>query len=140
MSNINKKIPGMGFHHIALKATDFEKSRDFYVNGLGMTPVVTWGEGDKKVEMLDLGNGDILELFAGGSDAIPEQGKYIHFAMGVDDVHAAFETALAAGAQPLTYPKDAPLESSPYKMTLRVAFVKGPDGEELEFFKIIEKE
>jgi len=140
MDNINKKIKGLGFHHIALKVKDFDKSRKFFVEGLGMTPVVTWGEGDSKIEMLDLGDGGILELFAGGGDHLPESGKYIHFAMKVDDVDSAYETALAAGAEPLTPPKSVPLDSTPYKMTIRVAFVKGFDGEELEFFKVVEKE
>ena len=136
MENINKKITGMGFHHIALKAADFEKSLDFYTNGLGMTPVLSWGEGNGRITMLDMGNGDIVELFAGGGDEFAKVGKYIHFAMGVDDVDAAYDAAIAAGAVSKTAPKDAPLNSQPYKVTLRVAFVYGPDGEELEFFKM----
>lgn len=139
MANINKKISGLGFHHIALKVKDFEKSRDFYVNGLGMTPIVGWGEGEGEVVMLDLGNGDILELFAGGGDHLASNGKWLHFAMTVDNVDEAYATAIAAGAESLTPPKTVPLDSKPYKMTLRIAFVKGFDGEELEFFTIVEK-
>lgn len=139
MTNINKKIPGLGFHHIALKVKDFKKSYDFYVNGLGMTPIVGWGENDGEVQMLDLGDGGILELFAGGGDQLSNNGKWLHFAMKVDDVDHAYNTAIAAGASPLTEPKTVPLESRPYKMTLRIAFVKGFDGEELEFFKIEKK-
>lgn len=140
MANINKKIPGLGFHHIALKVKDFQKSRDFYVNGLGMTPIVAWGEGDGEINMFDLGNGDILELFAGGGDHLASNGKWLHFAMTVDNVDQAYETAIAAGAESLIAPKSVPLNSRPYKMTLRIAFVKGPDGEELEFFTVESKE
>lgn len=140
MENINKTIKGLGFHHIALKVKDFEKSRKFYVEGLGLTPVVTWGEGEDKIEMLDLGDGGIIELFACGGDHLSANGKYNHFAMTVDDVDKAYEIAVAAGAEPLTPPKSVPLDSKPYKMTIRVAFVKGFDGEELEFFKVVEKE
>lgn len=139
MANINKKIPGLGFHHIALKVKDFEKSRDFYVNGLGMTPIVGWGEGDSEIIMLDLGDGGILELFAGGGDHLASNGKWLHFAMTVDNVDEAYATAIAAGAESLIPPKSVPLESRPYKMTLRIAFVKGFDGEELEFFTVEEK-
>jgi glyoxylase I family protein len=135
----NKVIKGMGFHHIALKVKDFEKSYDFYTKGLGLAPHVAWGEGDGRIQMLDLGDGGILELFAGGGDHLAENGKWLHFAMCVDDVEAAYETALAAGAKSLTPPKDVALDSSPYKMTIRVAFVTGFDNEQLEFFKVVSK-
>ena len=57
--------------------------------------------------------------------------------MKVDDVTAAFETALSAGAVPTVYPKVVPLDSKPTPMSINVAFVKGPDGEEVEFFKVV---
>lgn len=136
----NGIIKGLGFHHIALKVKDFERSLDFYKNGLGLRPVVAWGEGDKRIQMLDLGDGGILELFAGGSELPAESAKWIHFAMHADDVEAAYATAVAAGGEPLTPPKTVPLDSTPYKMTIQVAFVKGFDGEELEFFRVVSKE
>jgi len=139
MENTNKKISGLGFHHIALKVKDFAKSRDFYVNGLGMTPIVGWGEGDGEVIMLDLGDGGIFELFAGGGDHLSNNGKWLHFAMKTDDVEKAYETALAAGAEPKMPPTVVDLDSRPYKMTLKIAFVKGFDGEELEFFSVLKK-
>ena len=134
----NKKIPGLTIAHLALKAVDFDKSYKFYTEGLGMTPYISWGEGDKHIQMLKFGSGaGILELFAGGSDAEAELGKYIHFAYGVEDVDKAYETALAAGARPLTPPKSVDLDSEPRKVTIRIAFVYGPDNEQIEFFKEI---
>ena len=58
-----------------------------------------------------------------------------HFAVCVDDVDAAFDIAVKAGGVPKIYPKIVPLNSTPKKMSINIAFVKGPDGEELEFFK-----
>ncbi len=130
----NEKIPGLGFHHIGLKAADFERSKAFYL-ALGMKEMVCWGEGKGRIAMFDIGNGDRIELFASGGDMFSENGKFIHFAMTVEDVDAAYETALAAGAEPLTPPKTVDLASTPYLMSIRIAFVKGPDGEQLEFFK-----
>ena len=130
----NEKIPGLGFHHIGLMASDFEKSCAFY-SALGMKELVSWGEGNEKIAMFDLGNGDRVELFASGGDDYSAKGKFIHFAMTVEDVDAAFETALAAGARPKMPPTTLDLDSSPYRMSIRIAFVYGPDGEELEFFK-----
>ncbi len=130
----NEKIPGLGFHHIGLKAADFEKSKAFY-SALGMKELASWGEGDERITMFDLGNGDRIELFASGGDEFSANGKRIHFAMSVEDVDAAFSVALEAGARPKIYPKTIDLDSTPYPMSIRIAFVYGPDGEELEFFK-----
>ncbi len=139
MGNSNMVIKGLGFHHIALKVKDFKKSFDFYTKGLGMKSLVSWGEGENEIQMLDLGDGGILELFAGGGDQLSENGKWLHFAMCVDDVDAAYERALAAGAKTHIPPKNVELDSKPYKMTIRIAFVTGFDNEQLEFFKVVSK-
>ena len=131
----NEIIKGMGFHHIALKAVDFEASLKFY-EALGMKFYTQWGEGDGRIAMLDLGDGGILELFAGGAEGANT--NYIHFAMKVDDVDAAYAAAIAAGAKPKSEPKVVPLNSAPVKLTLNCGFVYGPSGEELEFFRIVE--
>ena len=44
----NEIIQGMGFHHIGLKAADFQKSVAFY-KALGLKEVVGWGEGEKEI-------------------------------------------------------------------------------------------
>ncbi len=135
---MNKVIPNMGIAHLALKASDFEKSLAFY-KALGMEEYLGWGEGDKRIQMLKFGKNGILELFAGGkpidSDPGEYAGKYIHFAYEVEDVEAAFNTAIAAGARPKVLPKTVALESHPEKVSINIAFVYGPDGEELEFFR-----
>ena len=100
----NEIIRGMGFHHIALFASDFEKSLKFYT-ALGMKPLVEWGEGVKRIMLLDVGNGDRLELFAKGSDEYSAEGKWNHFALEVEDVEKAYEIALAAGATPHIAPR-----------------------------------
>lgn len=64
MSNHN--ISNAHFHHIALKASDFNRSLKFYTEGLGFTVFKTWGEEDSRAAMLDMGDGGYVELFAGG--------------------------------------------------------------------------
>ena len=123
-----------GFHHIGLKAADFKKSVAFYT-GLGLTPVVGWGEGEKEIMMFDLGDGGRIELFASGGNESSENGKWIHLAMSVNDVDKAYQKALSLGAESITPPKVVDLDSRPYKMSINIAFVKGPDGEQIEFFK-----
>ena len=85
--------------------------------------------------MLDLGDDGRIELFANGGDEYAVNGKWVHFAIGTEDVDGMYEKALAAGATPLIAPKTVPLESTPYRTAIHIAFVKGPDGEELEFFQ-----
>lgn len=130
----NEILKGLGFHHMALYATDYEKSKTFY-QALGMKPIVEWGEGTGRIMLLDVGNGDRIELFARGSDAYPADGKWNHFALEAEDVDEAYRIALEAGATPHIPPKTVPLDSRPVKITIRCGFVKGPDGEQIEFFK-----
>lgn len=137
---MNKIIPGMAIAHLALRASDIDRSIKFYM-ALGMEPYLAWGEGAKRIQMLKFGGGaGILELFNEGPEikVIGEYaGKYTHFAYAVEDVEAAYNTALAAGATTKTAPKIVPLESTPEKISINIAFVYGPDGEEIEFFKEI---
>ncbi len=128
------KQQNMGFHHIGLKCADLKRSEAFY-SALGLTEVVRWGEGDQEIVMYELGDGGRIELFANGGEEFSAKGKWIHFAMAVEDVEQAYRHALSIGAEPLTAPKIVPLNSKPSPITIQVAFVKGPDGEELEFFK-----
>ena len=130
----NDIIKGMGFHHIGLKAADFEKSQKFY-EALGLREIVRWGEGEKEIIMYDLGDGGRIELFANGGDEFAEQGKWVHFAVCVEDVEHAYNVALAAGAVSHIAPKVVDLDSKPEKISINIAFVRGPDGEQIEFFK-----
>ena len=130
----NELIKGMGFHHIALKCKDIEKSLNMY-KALGMSEVARWGEGEKLIVMLDVGDGGRIELFANGSDEYSVMGKWQHFALKVDDVDAAYAVARAAGFGDHTAPKVVPLKATPADISINIAFVVGPDGEEVEFFR-----
>lgn len=133
----NEIIKGMGFHHSALASPCFEESLKFFTEGLGMKYFTGWGEGNGRIAMLDMGDGGILELFACGSKEASIAPKFIHLAFKVDDVEAAYATALAAGAKEKSAPKVVPLNAEPNKVTIMCAFVYGPGGEELEFFKFL---
>ena len=128
----NEIVKGMGFHHVALKAVDFDASFKFYTEGLGMKFYTSWGEGNGKIA--------ILELFAGGEECKGGNAGYIHFALKVDDVDAAYKRALEYGAREKSAPKVVPLDSAPVKLTLNCGFVYGPSGEEIEFFKVVSAE
>lgn len=132
----NEIIKGMGFHHIALKCKDLDKSVQMYM-ALGMKEVRRWVEkSGSRAVMLDVGDGGRIEMFSGGNDEYSAKGKWLHFAMKVDDVDAAFAVARAAGFAEHIAPKDVVMETSiPAGMAMRIAFVVGNDGELLELFK-----
>ncbi len=134
----NSVIKGMGFHHMALYASDFDKSLAFY-RKLGMTVYTAWGEGDNRIALLDTGDGSMIELFAKPGHAMEAEGRWQHLALHVENVQAALDTALAAGARlqmPVTV---MDLDSHPRKITIQIAFVYGPDGEVVEFIKQLVK-
>ncbi len=130
----NSIIKGLHYAHAAIVAKDFEKSLAFY-QALGFKPYVTWGEGKGQIMLLDIGDGSKIELFAKGSDEYSVNGKFLHLAFAVENVEAAYRTAMAAGATSLIEPCERPLQSTPKKITLELAFVAGPDGEQIEFCK-----
>lgn len=130
----NEKIVGMGFHHVSIKVKNYEKSVAFY-RALGMKIVTEWGQGDGRIMMLDIGDGNIFEICAGGTDATCGKGSIGHVAFAVRNVDTAYAKAIEAGAKSVMTPTTMKLDDAhPSRMTIYVAFVAGPDGEEIEFY------
>ena len=124
-----------GVHHIALRAKGvekFEKMVHFYRDLLGMEVVRTWGEGEGTGMMLDIGGGSVMELFATAPDEAVG-GAIRHFALAVEDVDACAKVCADAGYDVFIEPKDIVIASNP-PFPARITFVKGPVGEEVEFF------
>jgi glyoxylase I family protein len=138
----NALIPGCGFHHIAIRTSNWERSMQFWQEGIGFKTAIEWGEAPRRACMLDTGDGNYLEVFE--RDATPQadqstlgaadEPNILHFCLRADDVDAAVERARAAGAQVTVEPKyPEPFEKIGLKA--KIAFVKGPDGEICEFFQ-----
>ena len=133
------KIEGAFFHHIALRAKDYDASIKFYRDALGMKIKGEWGNPGERGAMIIIGNGGMVELYEGGTTDLPtdfqmQNGCYFHLAIAVDDVDAAYEIALKAGARKRIEPRNNTIDSVP-PMPIRLAFVYGPSGEQIEFFK-----
>ena len=133
----NNKIPGCGFHHIAIRSADWDRSVQFYTEGLGMSLRVQWGESPRRACMLDTGDGNYVEVFerdpiAGGPD--DDRSAILHFALRATDCVAATETARAAGGI-VTMEPTVPQAFSTLGLKTKISFVKGPDGEIVEFFE-----
>jgi len=129
-----RPVNGPGFHHVAFRCVDFDKSLAFYETAFGFRRAYGWGEGDSRAAKLDIGDGNYLEIFAGGKPQTGDAGPIIHFALRVPDCDAAFARAVKAGATVNMEPKDVDLPGDTV-VRVRIAFVKGPDGEEIEFFQ-----
>lgn len=134
----NTVIKGMGFHHMSLYVSDFDKSLAFYQK-LGMSVYTAWGEGDGRIALLDTGDGSLLELFAKPGQDMASEGRWQHLALHVENVQSALDTALAAGAVLRDPVQIMDLNSHPRKITIQIAFVYGPDGEVIEFIKQLVK-
>lgn len=126
---------GPGFHHVAYRAFDFDKSVEFYQKGFGYPVHFTWGEEPKRAAMIDVGSGDYIEVFEGGkAPGEVAEGVLMHFALRVPNTDEAFAKAVAAGAKVEMEPKDVLIKGTPETL-VRIAFVKGPDNEVIEFFQ-----
>ncbi|MFW6031774.1 MAG: VOC family protein, partial [Phycisphaeraceae bacterium] len=106
----------------------------FFTQALGFTEKIRWGEGDGRAIMLDTGDGNYLELFAGGSGAEGETEPITHLALRTDDCDAAARRAREGGAEITMEPKSLDIPSDP-PTPVRIAFCKAPGGVVVEFFQ-----
>jgi len=123
-----------GFHHVAFRVKDFDETVRFYKDGLGLKERLAWGEGEGRGIMLDAGNDNCVEIFAGGKSA-PVEGTITHFALRTADCDAALKRAQAAGATVTVEPKSVKIPARTGPFSIRIAFVRSPGGELVEFFQ-----
>ncbi|GAA2754421.1 VOC family protein [Amnibacterium kyonggiense] len=123
-----------GVHHIAVIASDYERSKAFYVERLGFTlrSEVYRAERDSWMGDLALNGVYVLELFSFPSPpprpTSPEALGLRHLAFAVEDVSAAIAELSAAGV------RCEEVRTDPH--TGRdMAFFFDPDGQPLELYQ-----
>ena len=135
------------FHHVALRATDFDRTVKFYTEGLGFKVHYEFAVPGRidRAAFLDAGDGRYIEIFGPDSTVQSEgrrrnpgeertEGALLHFCLRVADTEAAYARALAAGAESRVAPRTSILNQNPL-VEVRIAFVTGPDGEAIEFLQ-----
>ena len=132
----NSIIKGCGTHHIAVQTRDWQASLRLYQDILGMEIVAEFGSPERKVILLDIGDGSHMELFAPTADSPTVDSPapndpVIHFALATTDTHSALEHVRQAGYEVTMEPKDVTLGD----LKATIAFFKGPNGEVIEFFQ-----
>jgi len=133
----NSVIAGCGMHHVAVQARDWDASLKFYRDVLGMEQVAEFGPPDRKIVLLDMGDGSHIELFQPTADT-PDVGSettldpYAHIALTATDTKAATEHVRAAGYKITVEPKTVELD----QMTVTISFFEGPNNEIVEFFQV----
>ncbi|MGG2199577.1 SMU1112c/YaeR family gloxylase I-like metalloprotein [Paenibacillus validus] len=127
-------IPIKRIHHAAIICSDYEKSKHFYVNILGLTVHNETYRAERNSYKLDLRVGGIyqIELFsfpeAPVRSSYPEARGLRHLAFEVDDVEAAAARLTAQGVQVEPIRVD---ETSGKRFT----FFTDPDGLPLELYE-----
>ena len=135
------------FHHVALRATDFDRTVKFYTEGLGFKVHYEFAVPGRidRAAFLDAGDGRYIEIFGPESSVQSEgrrrdadeertEGALLHFCLRVADTEAAYAKALAAGAESRAAPRTGTLNQDPL-VEVRIAFVTGPEGEVIEFLQ-----
>lgn len=142
-----------GVHHVGMSVADIDSALEFWRRFLGVEP--RWrtvlerpyvgrhvGYPGVQIEaaFLDLPGGVILELLAYDVDSREENPEAtanpgnVHLCLSVVDVRAAWDRAVAAGAQPVVPDGPVLVDGGPNKGA-RVAYVRIHDGISLELFE-----
>ncbi|GAA0762894.1 VOC family protein [Ideonella azotifigens] len=119
-------------HHVALIASDYARSKDFYTRVLGLRVVHEFWRAERQSWKLDLAlpDGSQLELFSfPGSPPRPSRPEACglrHLALVVDDIDAARARLLAEGVDSLE-----PVRIDEFTAA-RFCFFADPDGLPIE--------
>jgi catechol 2,3-dioxygenase-like lactoylglutathione lyase family enzyme len=140
MSNASKNAVAKtcGLHHITIQTRDWEASRRLYQDILGMQVVAEWGPQERRMKLLDVGDGSHLELVAPTATS-PAVGSptpndpLVHVALATSDAAASLELVRQAGYEVTMEPKSVMLGD----LAATVAFFQGPNGEVVEFFQTL---
>ena len=120
-----------GLAHLAFSVSDMEKSKDFYVNGLGFAHSFSLADGDGSpwIEYFKVADGQFIELFYAKAGVELKNGGYQHLCLLVDDCVATAKELEARGVALTSRPTQG-------KDGNTQAWVVDPDGNRIELMQI----
>jgi glyoxylase I family protein len=124
----------LNIHHIAIICSDYEKSKDFYVRILGLTPIREVYREERDSYKLDLEvNGQYqIELFSFPSPPVrpsyPEAAGLRHLAFAVENIEDAVRSLVEQGVEVETIRVD-PFTAKQF------TFFADPDGLPIEIYE-----
>lgn len=128
-----------GIHHVSLRVSDFDRSLAFYRDALKLRLAVSFELGDRRFALLETGNSGYLELVECKTPVVATGKTEVawHFALRTSDIGAAVAAAQKAGLEitkEITR-LDLANTATGRPFPIRIAFFRGFDGEEVEFFE-----
>jgi len=128
-----------GLHHVSIRVRDMDRSIGFYRDVLGCAVRTAFELHDLRFAMLAAGDGRYVELVETRTDprTATEADVFWHLAFRTRDIERSLEAVRAAGFEilrPVT-PLDLFNEAAGKPFPVRVAFFRGPDGEEIELIE-----
>ena len=127
-------MPIQRIHHAAIICSDYERSRAFYAEVLGLRIVAETYRAERQSHKLDLAlpDGSQIELFSFASPparpSYPEACGLRHLALAVDDLDAELARLRRAGVT------TEPVRTDPLT-SKRFTFFSDPDGLPLELYE-----
>jgi catechol 2,3-dioxygenase-like lactoylglutathione lyase family enzyme len=128
-----------GLHHVSIRVRDLDRSLALYRDVLGLEVRAAFDLHGNRFAMLEAGSGRYLELVETGADPRPgaDGDVFWHLALRSRHLESSLEAVRKFGCE-ITRPV-TPLElvnrigDRPFPV--RVAFFRGPDGEDVELIE-----
>ncbi|WP_119393234.1 SMU1112c/YaeR family gloxylase I-like metalloprotein [Salinibius halmophilus] len=134
---MTNSAPPLAIHHIAIIASDYQRSKVFYCRILGLQVIAENYRAERDSYKLDLAlaDGRQIELFsfpgAPKRPSRPEAQGLRHLAFAIDDLDAWVSHLEAAGVAV------EPVRVDPYTQA-RFTFFADPDGLPLELYEVVQ--
>lgn len=126
-----------GFHHVCIKTRDWDRTMSFYKDSLGFVEKIAWRAAPQRAVMLNVGDGNYLEVFEDLAYTPAPNGAVVHFALRTAQLDAVAARVRATGAKITMEPKDVTIATTNAHapVPIRIFFCEGPNGEIIEFFQ-----
>lgn len=118
--------------HVGIQVENIEKSKQFYVDVLGLEIIEEIALPHVKLAFIGLHSEILIELIEAPNTSFPNEGRVHHLAFTVDNIEEKFEYLQRKGVTLLSDNINVLTNGAKY------FFFQGPDNERLEFFQKME--